>query len=161
MKKIITLITVTLLSSILASAQYMTTRPHETGNEPPLTPVCVQFVNGRILEFENDGARDQYNMQCYEAIQLLKRENKLLTHRSTATILSLTAGAVSTVGTLFRDENNVLTPFGQGVVLTGSVVTLCSAIWLTVNEFQLISTRKKINKHMQISVFPNGLKMEF
>ena len=43
----------------------------------------------------------------------------------------------------------------------GLVTTAGAGVWLIVNEFQLISTRRKINEKMVLRVTPTGVALQF
>ena len=174
MKKIITLLSFVLLYAATASAQYVNKEIKEIPAQNPfmstdrknhdtipVEPICVQYLNGRILEFESNGAKELYNFQNAEINKLLEQENRLLTHRSTATIVSLSGSVVTTIGISIRNSNGTINNAGQIIATIGAFTTAGAAIWLLVNEFKLISTRRKINSYMQIVLFPTGLKVEF
>ena len=174
MKRLITLLSLLFVASMAASAQYITEKPNSAKNlfpgkasygaetTGPLTPIVVQDMpNGQIVEFRNAASRELFNMQNVEINNLLERENRLLSQRNAALITTLSASAVSTVFLSFRDSRNQIPTACQVIGTTGAIISMASAVWLVVNEFQLISTRKKINSSMQVRLFPNGLKIEF
>ena len=93
--------------------------------------------------------------------ELLKRENGLLKQRSIATIITLSGGVVTTVGMALRDERGNITNTGAVLGSIGLVTTAGAGVWLIVNEFQLISTRRKINEKMVLRVTPAGVALQF
>lgn len=98
----------------------------------------------------------------YMLSQLLSRENKLLGRRRTALIVSLAGIGVEAVGvSLPRQNNGDLTDFGAAMVFVGGTATLVGGVWLLVNEFNLISTRRKINEGMMLQVAPGKISLQF
>ena len=97
----------------------------------------------------------------FEFSELLKRENSLLKQRSIATIITLSGGVVTTVGMALRDERGNITNTGAVLGSIGLVTTTGAGVWLIVNEFQLISTRRKINEKMILRVTPAGVALQF
>ena len=93
--------------------------------------------------------------------ELLKRENCLLKQRSIATIITLSGGVVTTVGMVLRDGRGNITNAGAVIGSIGLVTTAGAGVWLIVNEFQLISTRRKINEKMVLRVTPTGVALQF
>lgn len=93
--------------------------------------------------------------------ELLKRENTLLKQRTIATIITLSGGAVTTVGMALRDNRGIITNAGAVIGSIGLVTTVGAGVWLIVNEFQLISTRRKINEKMVLRVTPTGVALQF
>ncbi len=93
--------------------------------------------------------------------ELLKRENSLLKQRSIATIITLSGGVVTTVGMVLRDNRGNVTNAGAVIGSIGLVTTVGAGAWLIVNEFQLISTRRKINEKMVLRVTPTGVALQF
>ena len=93
--------------------------------------------------------------------ELLKRENSLLKQRSIATIITLSGGVVTTVGMVLRDGRGNITNAGAVLGSIGLVTTVGAGAWLIVNEFQLISTRRKINEKMVLRVTPTGVALQF
>ena len=93
--------------------------------------------------------------------ELLKRENTLLKQRSIATIITLSGGVVTTVGMVLRDNRGNVTNAGAVIGSIGLVTTAGAGAWLIVNEFQLISTRRKINEKMVLRVTPTGVALQF
>jgi len=93
--------------------------------------------------------------------ELLKRENTLLKQRSIATIITLSGGVVTTVGMVLRDNRGNVTNAGAVIGSIGLVTTVGAGAWLIVNEFQLISTRRKINEKMVLRVTPTGVALQF
>ena len=93
--------------------------------------------------------------------ELLKRENSLLKQRSIATIITLSGGVVTTVGMVLRDGRGNITNAGAVLGSIGLVTTAGAGVWLIVNEFQLISTRRKINEKMALRVTPSGVSLQF
>ena len=93
--------------------------------------------------------------------ELLKRENTLLKQRTIATIITLSGGVVTTVGMVLRDGRGNITNAGAVLGSIGLVTTAGAGVWLIVNEFQLISTRRKINEKMVLRVTPAGVALQF
>lgn len=97
----------------------------------------------------------------YEFTGLLERENNLLNQRRIAFIGYLSGGAVAAIGLTLRSDYGKLSTGGTAMVTVGTLASLGAGIWLVVNEFQLISTRKKINDKLMLSVSPTGLSLHF
>ena len=97
----------------------------------------------------------------FEFSELLKRENSLLKQRSIATIITLSGSVVTSVGMVLRDERGNITNTGAVLGSIGLLSTTGAGVWLIVNEFQLISTRRKINEKMVLRVTPAGVALQF
>ena len=50
---------------------------------------------------------------------------------------------------------------GTVFALTGIVSGMVGGTWLLVNEYNLISTRKKINEHTIMQITPAGVTISF
>ena len=107
------------------------------------------------------GSDQAVAFEQFEFSELLKRENSLLKQRSIATIITLSGGVVTTVGMALRDERGNITNTGAVLGSIGLVTTTGAGVWLIVNEFQLISTRRKINEKMILRVTPAGVALQF
>lgn len=112
-----------------------------------------------VTGFPEDNQVKNYDL--YEFNGLLERENSLLGQRRIATIISLSGSVVTSVGLSLRDQNNRITQTGTVISSVGLLATLGSGVWLIVNEFQLISTRRKINEKTQLRVTPTGVSLHF
>lgn len=60
-----------------------------------------------------------------------------------------------------RDGRGNITNAGGVIGSIGLVTTVGAGAWLIVNEFQLISTRRKINEKMVLRVTPTGVALQF
>ena len=107
------------------------------------------------------GSDQAVAFEQFEFSELLKCENSLLKQRSIATIITLSGGVVTTVGMALRDERGNITNTGAVLGSIGLVTTTGAGVWLIVNEFQLISTRRKINEKMVLRVTPAGVALQF
>ena len=112
-----------------------------------------------VTGFPEDNQVKNYDL--YEFNGLLERENSLLGQRRIATIISLSGSVVTSVGLSLRDQNNRITQTGTVIGSVGLLATLGSGVWLIVNEFQLISTRRKINEKTLLRVTPTGVSLHF
>ncbi len=122
----------------------------ELSNEPAEDEAAN---NNLILSSEQRFLNWQY-------VDLLKRQNTLLSERTTAICLSL--GGSFLVGVASSLENtgassDLVNVFGY----TGAVMGLVGGVWMLVNEFQLIQSRKKINNHLILRYGPNGIALQF
>ena len=107
------------------------------------------------------GSDQAVAFEQFEFSELLKRENSLLKQRTIATIITLSGGVVTTVGMALRDERGNITNTGAVLGSIGLLSTTGAGVWLIVNEFQLISTRRKINEKMILRVTPAGVALQF
>jgi len=62
---------------------------------------------------------------------------------------------------VLRDNRGNVTNAGAVIGSIGLVTTVGAGVWLIVNEFQLISTRRKINEKMVLRVTPTGVALQF
>lgn len=99
--------------------------------------------------------------QAYEFNSALQKENILLDRRTYALITFIAGDVLMYIGTNITDENGYVTDGGVRLALVGGVATITGAVWLIVNEFKLIETRKKINNNLMLSVSPTGVRLNF
>ena len=148
MKKFVIIFLSFIAASVVASAQM----PQRMDPSDSLAFTRHAATGGQDIMFRrNTVALDQ----------LLSQENEQLSQRTIAMILSLSGGAVTAVGAAQMDEYGYLTPTGKAFAAVGLITASVGEVWLIVNEFQLISTRKKINHYTQLRLTPNCLKYSF
>ncbi len=146
MKKfIISILALCAVATVAAAQSPINENPAEKSAGITMPPEGVQT-----------GAFDQF-----EFMNLLERENSLLEQRRNATILSLIGSVMTSVGLSIRDQNKQMIPEGIAIGSVGLLATLGSGVWLIVNEFQLISTRRKINEKTLLRVTPTGVSLRF
>lgn len=119
----------------------------------------AQTPEGRVPSIS-----DNYSFSTadyYQYYFLLDQQNHLLKNRKTALTLTLVGSAVTSLSTLTADSNGELSKGGAIMALAGSITTLVGGVWLIVNEYQLISSQRRINDHLMLQVKPNGLALSF
>lgn len=123
----------------------------------------AQYIDGSVPTDSNEQAAFLQNVNY---IQLLNKENKQLNNRAIA--LSLTVGGValleiasSSMTEQYNDGSTGFTKMGTVFALTGIVSGMVGGTWLLVNEYNLISTRKKINEHTIMQLTPAGVTISF
>ncbi len=119
----------------------------------------LPIISGTVSEYDKTDQAAAFEQYVFS--ELLNRENRLLKQRSIATIVTLSGGALATIGFSLRDQNNRISSAGSVIGGLGLAATFGSGIWLIVNEFQLISTRRKINEKTVLRVTPTGVTLHF
>lgn len=119
----------------------------------------LPIISGTVSEYDKTDQAAAFEQYVFS--ELLNRENRLLKQRSIATIVTLSGGALATIGFSLRDQNNNISSAGSVIGGLGLAATFGSGIWLIVNEFQLISTRRKINEKTVLRVTPTGVTLHF
>lgn len=144
-KHIITLILI-LLSSVILTAQTI-----PSAGPVPVPDTGIQLTQPAL----------QSLLGSVELSGLLARENTLLHQRGVALTLTLTGSVMTTVGTFLTDGQGQLTTAGKVFAGAGLLTTAAGGVWYIVNEFQLISARRKINDRMSVQLSPSGLRLNF
>lgn len=121
----------------------------------------VQWGNGSRRD-RNATELNQYQSGLY--VEMLNRQNRLLTNRKIATCISLGGSALYLIGmNIEAMDTQVDNPSNTGYYLAGAgaLAAAGGGIWLLVNEFCLINSQKKINNHLIVRYSPGGIALVF
>ena len=116
----------------------------------------VQWGNG----FRRDRNATELSGQY---VEMLNRQNRLLTNRKIASCISLGGSALYLIGMNVATMDTREKPSNTGYYLAGAgaVAAAGGGIWLLVNEFCLINSQKKINNHLIVRYSPGGIALVF
>ena len=116
----------------------------------------VQWGNG----FRRDRNATELSGQY---VEMLNRQNRLLTNRKIASCISLGGSALYLLGMNVATMDTREKPSNTGYYLAGAgaVAAAGGGIWLLVNEFCLINSQKKINNHLIVRYSPGGIALVF
>lgn len=134
MKKLLLLAVFLLSTAALSNAQ-------KINDAPPQSTTEQQFHNLKYVD-------------------LLNRQNDLLNDRVIAISLSLGGGFLTGLTASLINGGSADT-FTATLYIFSLATTLVGSVWLTVNEFQLISNRKKINDNLTLRYGPDGVALQF
>ena len=120
----------------------------------------VQWGNGSRRD-RNATELNQYQSGQY--VEMLNRQNRLLTNRKIASCISLGGSALYLIGMNVATMDTREKPSNTGYYLAGAgaVAAAGGGIWLLVNEFCLINSQKKINNHLIVRYSPGGIALVF
>ena len=120
----------------------------------------VQWGNGSRRD-RNATELNQY--QCGLYVEMLNRQNRLLTNRKIASCISLGGSALYLIGMNVATMDTREKPSNTGYYLAGAgaVAAAGGGIWLLVNEFCLINSQKRINNHLIVRYSPGGIALVF
>ena len=142
MKKFILLIAILFATSTLANAQM---RPDAKPAAPGFNPAEIAAMN------------TQY-------VTLLEYQNKLLSRRNIALMVSVAGGCVYEIGSVMystKVANNQDPSTGTAIIGVGALTMLTGGVWALINEVNLIGNQKKINEHLMLRYSPGGIALEF
>lgn len=116
----------------------------------------VQWGNGSRRDRNATELSGQY-------VEMLNRQNRLLTNRKIASCISLGGSALYLIGMNVATMDTREKPSNTGYYLAGAgaVAAAGGGIWLLVNEFCLINSQKKINNHLIVRYSPGGIALVF
>ena len=116
----------------------------------------VQWGNG----FRRDRNATELSGQY---VEMLNRQNRLLTNRKIASCISLGGSALYLIGMNVATMDAREKPSNTGYYLAGAgaLAAAGGGIWLLVNEFCLINSQKKINNHLIVRYSPGGIALVF
>lgn len=138
MKKLLTFTLILLASASIASAQTIKERPAD-GTQ--LTATEWQFQNLKYVD-------------------LVNRQNDLLSNKCTALCLTLCGSFFSGI-TASAIQAGAQDTGIQIAFITSALTMTAGSIWFLVNEFALISNQKKINNALTLRYGPDGLALQF
>ncbi len=120
----------------------------------------IQWGNGSRRD-RNATELNQYQSGQY--VEMLNRQNRLLTNRKIATCISLGGSALYLIGMNVATMDTREKPSNTGYYLAGAgaVAAAGGGIWLLVNEFCLINSQKRINNHLIVRYSPGGIALVF
>ena len=120
----------------------------------------IQWGNGSRRD-RNATELNQYQSGLY--VEMLNRQNRLLTNRKIASCISLGGSALYLIGMNVATMDTREKPSNTGYYLAGAgaVAAAGGGIWLLVNEFGLINSQKKINNHLIVRYSPGGIALVF
>ena len=120
----------------------------------------IQWGNGSRRD-RNATELNQYQSGQY--VEILNRQNRLLTNRKIATCISLGGSALYLIGMNVATMDAREKPSNTGYYLAGAgaLAAAGGGIWLLVNEFCLINSQKKINNHLIVRYSPGGIALVF
>ena len=120
----------------------------------------VQWGNGSRRD-RNATELNQYQSGLY--VEMLNRQNRLLTNRKIASCISLGGSALYLIGMNVATMDTREKPSNTGYYLAGAgaLAAAGGGIWLLVNEFCLINSQKKINNHLIVRYSPGGIALVF
>ena len=120
----------------------------------------IQWGNGSRRD-RNATELNQYQSGQY--VEMLNRQNRLLTNRKIATCISLGGSALYLIGMNVATMDAREKPSNTGYYLAGAgaLAAAGGGIWLLVNEFCLINSQKKINNHLIVRYSPGGIALVF
>lgn len=120
----------------------------------------IQWGNGSRRD-RNATELNQYQSGLY--VEMLNRQNRLLTNRKIASCISLGGSALYLIGMNVATMDAREKPSNTGYYLAGAgaVAAAGGGIWLLVNEFCLINSQKKINNHLIVRYSPGGIALVF
>ena len=120
----------------------------------------IQWGNGSRRD-RNATELNQYQSGLY--VEMLNRQNRLLTNRKIASCISLGGSALYLIGMNVATMDTREKPSNTGYYLAGAgaVAAAGGGIWLLVNEFCLINSQKKINNHLIVRYSPGGIALVF
>ena len=120
----------------------------------------VQWGNGSRRD-RNATELNQYQSGLY--VEMLNRQNRLLTNRKIASCISLGGSALYLIGMNVASMDAREKPSNTGYYLAGAgaVAAAGGGIWLLVNEFCLINSQKRINNHLIVRYSPGGIALVF
>ena len=120
----------------------------------------IQWGNGSRRD-RNATELNQYQSGQY--VEMLNRQNRLLTNRKIATCISLGGSALYLIGMNVATMDAREKPSNTGYYLAGAgaVAAAGGGIWLLVNEFCLINSQKRINNHLIVRYSPGGIALVF
>ena len=120
----------------------------------------VQWGNGSRRD-RNATELNQYQSGLY--VEMLNRQNRLLTNRKIASCISLGGSALYLIGMNVATMDIREKPSNTGYYLAGAgaVAAAGGGIWLLVNEFCLINSQKRINNHLIVRYSPGGIALVF
>ena len=119
--------------------------------------------NSTVQERLSDGTalpNPEQQFQNMQYVDLLNRQNDLLSVRVIALSLSIGGGFLSGVMTSLAQSG--YTNSAVATLLVVSLTTsLVGGVWMIINEYQLISNRKKINNNLTLRYGPTGVALQF
>ena len=120
----------------------------------------IQWGNGSRRD-RNATELNQYQSGLY--VEMLNRQNRLLTNRKIASCISLGGSALYLIGMNVATMDTREKPSNTGYYLAGAgaVAAAGGGIWLLVNEFCLINSQKRINNHLIVRYSPGGIALVF
>ena len=120
----------------------------------------VRWGNGSRRD-RNATELNQYQSGQY--VEMLNRQNRLLTNRKIASCISLGGSALYLIGMNVATMDTREKPSNTGYYLAGAgaLAAAGGGIWLLVNEFCLINSQKKINNHLIVRYSPGGIALVF
>lgn len=102
----------------------------------------------------------EQQFQNMQYVDLLNRQNDLLSDRVIAISLSLGGGFLTGLTASLINGGSADT-FTATLYIFSAATALVGSVWLTVNEFQLISNKKKINDNLTLRYGPDGVALQF
>ena len=116
-----------------------------------------------IKERPADGTQmtaTEWQFQNLKYVDLLNRQNELLTNKTIAIWLTLGGSVLASVSAsaIQAGSQDVGT---QIAFMTSALATAVGSIWCFVNEFALISNQKKINNALTLRYGPDGIVLQF
>lgn len=149
MKKYFFLMLVLMTVAGLAGAQTIAERL------PEQTPtVQERLSDGTALP------NPERKFQNIQYVELLNRQNDLLSDRVIALSLSIGGGFLSGVMASLA-ENGYTNSAVATLLIASSATALVGGVWMIINEYQLISNRKKINNNLTLRYGPTGVALQF
>ena len=120
----------------------------------------IQWGNGSRRD-RNATELNQYQSGLY--VEMLNRQNRLLTNRKIASCISLGGSALYLIGMNVATMDTREKPSNTGYYLAGAgaLAAAGGGIWLLVNEFCLINSQKRINNHLIVRYSPGGIALVF
>lgn len=93
----------------------------------------------------------------YRYTELLKVQNKCLSNRKTALIITTSGCGAAFVGSIIGAD----TEAGAIIFSLGAVAVLTGGIWSVINEFKLIDNQKQLNEHLCLKFTPTSIAITF
>ena len=120
----------------------------------------IHWGNGSRRD-RNATELNQYQSGLY--VEMLNRQNRLLTNRKIASCISLGGSALYLIGMNVATMDTREKPSNTGYYLAGAgaLAAAGGGIWLLVNEFCLINSQKRINNHLIVRYSPGGIALVF
>ena len=102
----------------------------------------------------------EQQFQNMQYVNLLNRQNDLLSDRVIALSLSMGGGFLSGVMTSLAQSGYTNSAVAT-LLIASSATALVGGVWMIINEYQLISNRKKINNNLTLRYGPTGVALQF
>ena len=129
-----------------------------------VTVIASTTLMDAQVQWGNGSRRDRNAAELSgQYVEMLNRQNRLLTNRKIASCISLGGSALYLIGMNVATMDAREKPSNTGYYLAGAgaVAAAGGGIWLLVNEFCLINSQKRINNHLIVRYSPGGIALVF